>query len=126
MYFKTFLSDGDLALAGAYWQKQLRLEDWEVKYSLRVCGALLGNGHSEGATRTLIKRKECLVTILRHDNCSYPEDYDMEQTLVHELLHLHFDPYFSNDEKSLTHIAQEQTIDQLAHAFVRLNRGIRR
>jgi hypothetical protein len=49
--------------------------------------------------------------------------FDMEKMLVHELLHIHFSAFFEK-EPGLIHVAQEQTIEQIARALVRLKRQI--
>ncbi len=48
--------------------------------------------------------------------------YDLEETLVHELLHLTCAP-FEPEHGSLAHTLMEQTIDMLAKTLVRLKRG---
>lgn len=122
MHFKVFSTNLELESAGAYWQRQLRLQDWEIDYVLGKAAAVGG----EATCKVRPKFKTCTIKLLRHDNCDYAEEYDMEHALVHELLHIYFDPFFDNDEKKLEHVAQEQAIDVLASTLVRLNRGLRR
>lgn len=52
---------------------------------------------------------------------STPWPQDQEQSLVHELLHLHFAP-FRADDGTLENVAQEQAIDAIARALVELKR----
>ena len=53
------------------------------------------------------------------------EPYDMAVHLVHELLHLHFASFMNDDENSLIHVAQEQAIEDIARALVKLKRDMR-
>lgn len=55
------------------------------------------------------------------DPVDYPPDiitpYELEETLVHELLHLHFAPFMSEHD-TLERTLQEQAIDAIAKALV--------
>jgi hypothetical protein len=70
----------------------------------------------------VLPRKEAIIRIL--DPVDYPENkiftQDMERTLVHELLHLHFAPLAIHDTDE---ILLEQAMHGIDGALVRLNRN---
>lgn len=105
------------------WQERLRLQDWIVKVSLEPHFKLLqGTGANVAIT---LERKEAIVYILQRDD--YPPDdqfpQDMENSLVHELLHLHFEPLGINRDGS-EHVAQEQAICCIASSLVKAWRRV--
>lgn len=79
-----------------------------------------------GLCTTRLKLLEAWIDI-RHPDEVDPESllpYDMEKTLVHELLHIHFAPFFEDDpSQKLKNLAQEQAIENIARALVKLKRG---
>jgi hypothetical protein len=113
----------------AYWQRQLRLQDWDVTISWASAREL---GEANGRTSLINTSKEAHVRILEEDEWP-PESertghYDSEVTLVHELLHLHFRAWEGEAEESDTaeYRAKEAAIDLTSWALVRLDRGERR
>lgn len=119
-----YSTDAEVQQACEEWKKRLRLQDWFTKSGIyRERDMQLGecNGECEYQLETK------MATIRIIDPLDYPEglivEQDMEKTLVHELLHLHFAPLYANtDDKSIKD-AQEQAIDCIAHALVNLSRG---
>jgi hypothetical protein len=77
-----------------------------------------------GFVRWAIEKKAAVIRILKADDyessVSIPQD--MERSVVHELLHLHF-ATVSPDEHPLAQIAQEQAINAIAQTLVDLKRG---
>ena|SRR3990167_3747235 len=116
-----FKNDDELQLVCAEWQKRLRLQDWVVKAIIARNKDLLEK--TQGTCSWVIQKK--MATILILDPIDYPEDtihpQDMEQTLVHELLHLHFAP-FDDETGTPKEIAIEQATDCIAYALVNLHR----
>lgn len=76
----------------ARWQEILRLQDWNIEIRISRGRDFEGEGESCGQVRWQLSRKEALIRILDPSDyspdCIFPQD--MERTLVHELLHLHF------------------------------------
>ena len=105
------------------WQRRLRLRDWDVKIVVSRSDEMRPN--CSGTCSTILSNKTALVTLMHpidhSERCLWP--YDMEETLVHELLHMHFAP-FQADEDTPADTAQEQAIDLIAHALVNLKRGL--
>lgn len=104
------------------WQKTLRLQDWDVKVRI-VRQRDMDNHNAQGEVDWTLPKKSAAISIL--DPTDYPPNswwgQDIERTLVHELLHLHFAP-FVEEEDGLKRVAEEQAIDCLAIALVALKR----
>lgn len=107
----------------AYWQGVLKLADWTVLVEI----ARDFDMQEEG------KAGECDVK-LEH-RCAKiwlmdPQDYtgqqwfpiDMERVLLHELLHVHFEPLWPGERKSSCHVPEEQAINAIADALIALER----
>jgi len=106
-----------------YWQRQLRLEDWDVHVDVVPAyqlGGDLGRCEVQHNTRRARIRIADPATIEGDPN---PSVGDMEATLVHELLHVAFPGDLSDGSTST---AGEQATEATAQALVRLNRGLRR
>jgi hypothetical protein len=87
-----------LASMGRRWQRRLRLADWRVAFAFAdLPPDTLGQVESDADAR------EATVSIARR--CD-----DIEGTVVHELLHLHFDAPAGT--------AQEQAINAVADALL--------
>lgn len=110
------------------WQKILRLEDWDIKVFLRREYEISANGAS-GCCDYELTKKCGAIQILSptdyHPRAVHPDD--AEVTLVHELIHFHFAPFFvtANDEDEENQIsnAMEVAIDTLARALIALDRA---
>jgi len=106
------------------WQDILSLRDWHIKVTIkRERDMPLQN--KSGSINWVLERKEALMTLV--DPIDYPSDcmtpYDMEETIVHELLHLHIAPFDNTKDDSLEAIALEQCIHALEKAFIRIKRA---
>jgi hypothetical protein len=109
----------------AFWQKVLRLQDWRVRVRL-VRQRDLRDPGNQGESEWVLENRAAVIRVL--EPFDYPSDsvwpQDMERTLVHELLHLHFAP-FDAEPDTAESIAQEQAIDCIATGLVALHRGQR-
>jgi hypothetical protein len=118
MIFKT---DEELQEKLVEWQKRLRLQDWLI--TTRIARNKDVSANSQGHCSWVINKK--MATILILDPIDYPTDtmfkQDMEQTLVHELLHLHFAP-FDDETDTPKEVAIEQAVDCIAYGLVQLHR----
>lgn len=106
------------------WQRRLRLQDWDVKIQVRRRYDMsLANAH--GTCTWELCKKLAAIEIMDpndYDPGSWAWVNDVEKTVVHELLHLHFAPFASPDDGPAD-IAQEQAIDLIARALVDAKRG---
>lgn len=98
-----------------YWQKRLRLQDWIIEVSISRGRDMLEN--SLACVNWELRKKMASIKIL--DQLDYPPDImgvrNMENDLVHELLHLHFAPI--NDhfgEEGFYTTFEEQAIESIA------------
>lgn len=98
------------------WQKRLRLQDWIIKVKL-ARERDMNIGGVQGEVFWVIEKKMATIKIL--DPIDYPPDemepQDMENILVHELLHLHFAPLRYDD---FSEIAEEQAIESIASGIL--------
>lgn len=125
---ERLLTPEQLAERLDYWQHRLCLDQWVIELRVVGEGVIEGKGRCE----TLMTKNRARVSLLRHD--LHPEDaapYDMEQILVHELLHIHFaawdcwtledgKPVMSDVEEA---VCVEQPIERLSWVLIELNRA---
>jgi len=105
------------------WQGILRLQDWDVKPELVRRFDLLDESR-QGECQYELQLKAAVIRVLRAEDLPpSPWPADLEKTLVHELLHLHFAPFMPEPEEGLRHVAAEQAIELIAEALVRLKRN---
>ncbi|MBO0962008.1 hypothetical protein J1P26_20080 [Neobacillus sp. MM2021_6] len=97
------------------WQKRLRLQDWIIK--ARICRIHNIPNEAMACVIPTLSKKMALIKIL--DPNDYDPDLvfpqDMENSLVHELLHLHFEPLGLDDDK---HTELEQAIECIASGLL--------
>jgi hypothetical protein len=114
-----------------WWQRLLRLQDWEIDLRL-VRTSEMGDQGNAGECHSFMLKKKAVVLILCAEDARlalapsiFRPALDMEYTLVHELLHLAFNPITLTTVKrdSQEAVAEEQAIDALASAYVKLYRG---
>lgn len=103
------------------WQERLRLQDWDI--FTEICRARdLPSGVAGHNKIDLLKKKSVIAVLAEADhdpNSAWP--YDVEKTLVHELLHLHFETNCEITEAQ--HVAFEQGIDILSRVLVNMKRS---
>lgn len=104
-----------------FWQERLRLQDWDIK----ICfarGSEFDDGSSSGEVLYRLRSKQAMIKIL--DPIDYPGDtlweQDVEETVVHELLHLHFGSL--QIEEEFESIMLEQAICCIADGLIRTKR----
>jgi hypothetical protein len=99
------------------WQKRLRLQDWIIK--VRLARALELPENSMGCVHVVLPKKMAIIKVL--DPIDYDSSLmlpqDMEDTLVHELLHLHLEPILHGIDDS-KHIEVEQAIESISFGLV--------
>lgn len=123
----TYSTQAELEAGLAYWRRVLRLQDWTV--IVRFVRQTDIGATSSGECQTWPELKKARIGILdtidAHDHL-WP--HDQEQVLVHELLHLSFEPcqrviWDHEDLKDRMYIPMENFIDLTATALVERNRG---
>jgi hypothetical protein len=100
------------------WQKRLHLQDWDVQIVFtRMFDMTEGK---QGTISYNTEKKAAKIEILTpgdYPNSSTFRPQDIEQCVVHELLHLHCSG-FDSDLTSLQQTSEEQMLNALAAAFV--------
>lgn len=104
------------------WQERLRLQDWIVKPRIQPHYKL---GTAQGVAGMSVERKEAYVYILDAGDYGVDDGFlqDMEETLVHELCHLHFEP-LGVERDSPKHVAEEQAVQCIASSLVKAWRRV--
>lgn len=108
------------------WQKRLKLLDWRIGVKFAELEFLKDITCTEapiGACEHFAETKEAKIWVLQPTDWREepdPRERDVEDTIVHELLHCQFAPFNSNNEVSRLYI--EQTIEMLTAALVGLKR----
>ena len=120
------MSEGARAeLLVAKWQKILRLQDWQVFVEVKRRRDMPEDYKDcYGLCQPNISSKQAVITIRSEfDHDDQPLPYDMEQVIVHELLHLYTaDLSVLETPGSFEYIAMEQMIELLSWAFITLDR----
>lgn len=120
--------EGRLNIRAQYWQSILRLQDWDVKVHI-LRRHEMKNEDAIGTNVWDLNRKASIISVCspedlaaHHDNFDGEEcDYDV--TLVHELLHLHYAPFWESADDSSRRICDmEQSINLISYALVALDR----
>lgn len=105
----------------AYWQRVLRLQDWEIEVNVARAYHMRLDGLAE--CHWQIKKRMAVINL--QDPIDFDPgwlgDRDMELSLVHELLHLHLAPW-SPQEGTEDDVFEEQAIHAMSKAFVELER----
>lgn len=106
------------------WQERLRLGDWKVKAYLVTGQKELGlNAIDRNARTSVVFVRDRSVSTI-HDSIHETEfPSDEEEVLVHELIHLLPTFEVPDVDKDNEDDAQEFTINALAEALIRLDRG---
>jgi hypothetical protein len=110
----------DLLELSRYWQRQLRLEDWDLQLHVNVRPEMLDGATGQCRTNLVLRAAKIFIadpSLLDLEDLEVMRD--VEVTLVHELLHVAL-----ADVKD--HSAGEPAIERIARALVFLHRGIRR
>lgn len=124
-----YKTQAELDAALAYWQKVLRLQDWDIKIIFGrerdMCDPCLGE------IITTPAKKMALIKILDPVDYSNPHyEQDHEPTLVHELLHIHFNSIMDEirDVDKVLHdrlyTQEESAIESIAKGLISLSRSL--
>lgn len=105
------------------WQKKLYLQDWTVQVKLCRLNEM-PDRDCVGAITCYSERKDAIlqllapidIPLLAHDYL-HEEVMNFDLTIVHELLHLHVNP-FQRPADTAEGVAQEQMINALSRAFI--------
>lgn len=107
-----------------FWQKKLRLADWRV--TIKFVRAEEMGDEAQGKCHWNDQARTAAIWILHPDDykpTNYPNDVqqDIEDTIVHELLHLHLIAW-DTDDKPADERFMEQAIESITGALLTLKR----
>lgn len=103
------------------WTELLGLKDWRITLMTDVEPEDMDIKEADGCTSWEESIKAAIIQIVRPDAYSKRlAPFDLEETLVHELLHLKFCLIQTADENSLQDRIAHQLIDDIARALVKL------
>lgn len=105
------------------WQKILLLQDWDILVKFHHFDVM---GCNQGFCKPHPDDRSAEIALV-HPNDYDPSDrapwpYDIEATLVHELLHIHLHFMFPYEDQGLERELAEGTIASLERAFITLDR----
>ena len=105
-----------------YWQEKLGLTDWTIKFQSNVEPEDMALDEACGCTSYIEVGKTALIQILNPERYRYTvEPFDIERTIVHELLHLKLCLLEGDDDPVRTRV-HHQLVDELAKSFVKARR----
>jgi hypothetical protein len=113
---EQFPSQNDLEAMCREWQERLKLRDWRVR--IRYSEKFELDGH-QGRCITQRSLKTALIRINPFCERGDPDDPwgPLEEIIIHELLHLHFDWMWDFPDGSMQHQLAEQTIENVTWAL---------
>lgn len=113
------LTDESLKSEIAMWQKFLRLHDWKIRAEI-VDGSYFGDETQLGDCNYWLEERCAIIHLVEPavgdgiaQTCDHTPYYDMEKTLIHEMLHVFLAPLQVDVES----VALEQCICHLTERF---------
>lgn len=100
------------------WQKNLRLNDWRI--SLQVVSKNDTNWNRDTYGNSSVSVHLKCATIRIAEPTDEKMDIELEATVIHELLHIHFDPYPWR-ENQVRDALMESVVDQLSIILLKLD-----
>lgn len=100
----------DLQSRGKYWQKKLRLQDWEIRFVWDTSEADGSDSCARVSYKLQHRRAEITVKPLAD---SGPKPLRWEAAIIHELLHLLLSPFTGDAMPNTAGYIEEQIIGSL-------------
>lgn len=104
------------------WQRRLRVQDWQVSIYFVRGSEMSGKA---GQCYTQFAKKQAVIRLTElADTEGWDYPYDIEKTIVHEVLHLVMAGVDPDSKKTGLELdMEEQVVDTLAVALIALKRG---
>lgn len=120
MHYSTIIEDENKFFNLCYfWQDVLRLNDWDIEFiQVSDVSEFANEGNVYGECEADGSMKEAEIRIWFGD--SVDKGFDMEHTIVHELLHIVLNDL---DICACDHEIEERIINVLAKSLLRLKSG---
>lgn len=118
---RIYEGDSELQCDLEFWKKELRLSDWDIK--LEVVRSHAFRDDFVGDCGVSLGNKTAHIRLMDEIDVNGTEWFplDQEEVLVHELLHIHMEPFFPKDGNALN-FTGEQAIESIAKCLVSLRR----
>lgn len=106
------------------WQRRLRLQDWNVRLVVKAAEDM---DDTFAKILPQLDSKKAVMHVCNPSDASSADTrlsgvYDIEEYIVHELLHLYTEPLEPEDSDSAESRVIEQAVGVLANCIVRLSR----
>ena len=114
----------DLTTLLPKWQKILRLEDWDIHVKM-VRHYELAGGENAGSCHYSVTLREATLQVMDPIDNSHEYPEDIEEVLVHELVHLVFSGIDNGETGQIegaSRIFYEQAVEATARALIQLDR----
>lgn len=105
-----------LARLARYWQRKLGLRDWQISIVFAAEEEMHDRRNVAECVAQLCDRT-AHIRILRDDRC----DYEVEQSVIHEICHVLFPELLPRDKTKAKLF--DAGVDQLAHTLMWFKRG---
>lgn len=106
-----------------YWQKRLRLQDWDIKIKYERFRRMQNStGQIPWGQIQMNQEYRSARILILHPSDNEQARGDIEETVVHELLHIHFSEVRPQAIKPGDDIAEERVINALAQALITLHK----
>ena len=104
------------------WQKRLRLADWDV--DVKVVPAMdMYTTQLQGSVHWQMTERTANIKLVTPEDAAKQNPvrpYSIEETLIHELLHLHMAPFEPDTSQQAECLAMEFAINAIAGALLKL------
>jgi hypothetical protein len=101
------------------WQSKLRLMDWRINLTVVPKKYANQSGEMSYGMTKVDSRLKCATIYIMDPKEDEMAEKELEATVVHELLHLYFDPYPWGKDESRD-VVMEQAVDGVAIALMKL------
>lgn len=100
--------------AAAYWAERLRLNDWEITVQFAPTETM-DSHESDGLAMWSAEHRTAVILLRRKQD-------DLEQTIVHELLHVALQGHVPQTASDTYDVAEERSINAIADAMTGFHR----
>jgi hypothetical protein len=116
------ITQGEVEDIVTFWQTRLGLLDWDVRTNMKRHFRL--DPGVDGLIETFTPKKQAFITLLNplDRNPDFLDQFDIEYTIVHELLHIHWEAWKAQRVEEHLMNAEEQAVHCIARALVALHR----
>ena len=118
---KDYKSAEELQFDLDFWKKELRLSDWDIR--LDIVRSHVFRDDFVGDCNVSLSNKSAHIRLMDAIDVTGTEWFplDQEEVLVHELMHIHLEPFFPKSDHALN-FTGEQAIESIAKCLVSLRR----